>query len=85
MTDTPREVEARFRRMILARSPAERLAMACRMFGTAKALVRAGILQTASGDPGPKELRERMFLRLYGRDFDASQRQKVHDHLRTVQ
>jgi len=43
MSDTSVEVEERFLKLMLARSPAERLAMACRMFSTAKALVRAGI------------------------------------------
>ena len=38
------EVDARFRGMMQRLTPAERLAMACRMFSTGRALVVAGLL-----------------------------------------
>lgn len=66
--------------MLLALSPQERLAMACRMFGTAKALIRAG-LRDEYGELDPGELRRRLFLRLYGEDFSEDERRRIADHL----
>ena len=76
MKDTSDAVEAKFREMVLARSPAERLAMACGMFTTAKALIRAGLLQEC-GDLDRAELRRRIFFRLYGDDFDEVDKEKI--------
>jgi len=80
MSDTPVDAETRFRELMLAQPPARRLAMASRMFGTARALVRAGIMQVY-GDQGPAEMRKYMFLRLYGHDFGESERAKILDYL----
>ena len=70
MTDTPPEVMQRYRAMLLARSPADRLKMACSMSATARALVRASVL---AQDPhtSPAALRRALFLRFYGHEFDA--------------
>ena len=65
-----------YRELLLARSPSQRLAMACEMFSTAKALVRAGIEQE-HGPLEPEELRQRMFLRLYGQDFSEAEKEKI--------
>lgn len=70
------EIEARFRKLMLARSPEERLAMACDMFATAKALVRAGIVKEV-GLKGPIQMRERLFLRLYGKDLPETEKAKI--------
>ena len=43
MNDTPPETERRFRSMMLARSGAERVAMASGMFESARALVLASL------------------------------------------
>lgn len=76
MRDTPTTVEAKFREMILARSPAERLAMACRMFATGKALIGAGLVHEY-GHLERRELRRHIFLRLYGQDFPETEREKI--------
>ena len=76
MSHTSAEVEARFRRLMLARSPEERLAMTCDMFATAKALVRAGIVKEV-GSKGPIQMREYLFLRLYGNDFPETEKAKI--------
>jgi len=76
MNDTSVEVEERFLKLMLARSPAERLAMACDMFATAKALVRAGILEEY-GLKGPIQIREHLFLRLYGKDLQETEKEKI--------
>ena len=76
MNDTPPAVEAKYREMLMAKSPAERLAMACGMFATAKALVQAGLLQK-HGPLTHAELRRLTFLRFYGEDFSESEREKI--------
>ena len=75
MRDTPLKVEARFRELLLNLTPGQRLAMACRMFGTAKALVRAGLLNEKR--MSPVEIRVYLFLRFYGQDLGDSEREKI--------
>ncbi len=82
MNDDPIDIEERFRKMIMARSPQERLAMACRMFATAKALVRAGIKEEHGLIDDPYDLRKHMFLRLYGQDFGETEQTKILDSWR---
>jgi hypothetical protein len=76
VTDTPPEVMQRYRAMLLARSPEERLKMGCSMGATARALVRASIL---ARDPNasPAELRRAVFARFYGDEFDEGEREKI--------
>jgi len=61
---------------MLARSPGERLSMACDMFATAKALVRAGIPEEVSLK-GPNQVREYLLLRLYGKDYPEREKAKI--------
>ncbi len=76
MTDTPPEVMERYRALLLARSPEERLKMGCSMGATARALVRASVL---AQDPhaSPAAVRCAVFLRFYGQEFDEAQREKI--------
>jgi len=76
MSDTSVDVEARFQKLMLARSPGERLAIACDMFATAKALVRAGLPKEV-GSKEPNQLREHLFLRLYGKDLQETEKEKI--------
>lgn len=76
MNDDPMDIEERFRKIIMARSPQDRLAMACRMFATAKSLVRAGI-EKEHGLLRPDKLREHVFLRLYGQDLGKAERTTI--------
>lgn len=80
MNDTPPAVEAKYRDMLMAKSPAERVVMACRMFGTAKAFVQAGLLQQ-HGHLSRADLRRLTFLRFYGQDFSELEREKILRHL----
>ena len=57
-------IEARFRRMILSQTPGRRVAMACQMFSTGVTLIRAGLKEKSYRDE--LNLRQRIFLRLYG-------------------
>jgi hypothetical protein len=76
MKDTPPEMEARYRAMLMQRSGEERLMMGCAMRETARTLVEASILKQ---DPQatPQAVRKGLFLRFYGQEFDAKSREKI--------
>ncbi len=82
MTDTSPEILSRYRAQLLALPPAARLAMASRMFSTAKVLALAGIRR--EGGRAASSSREQLFLRLYGREFDAQEAQRIVEYLRTA-
>jgi hypothetical protein len=75
MKDTSTAIDQLFTNKLLALEPEERLAMACRMYSAAKALVRAGIAK--GGDMSAAEMRISVFLRLYGQDFDQAKQAKI--------
>ena len=76
MKDTPPEMDARYRDMLMQRSGEERLKMGCAMRETARALAEASILEQ---DPQatPEAVRKGLFLRFYGHEFDAESRAKI--------
>jgi len=62
--------------MMAARSPAERLRMASRMFDMGRTLLRAG-LKKRNKTLNEKQLRLQVFLRLYGDDFTGSEIRRI--------
>src|SRR5262249_30310910 len=76
MTDTPPDVDARYRQMLLARSGDDRLRMGFSMYATARALVVASILASEPG-ASPARIREAIFLRFYGHEFDDATRERI--------
>ena len=76
MKDTPPEIERRYRAMLLQRSAEERLLMGDSMYAAARALVRASIL---AGIPraSAAQLRQQIFLRFYGHEFDTHTRGRI--------
>jgi Uncharacterised protein family (UPF0158) len=76
VTDTPPEVMQRYRAMLLARSPEERLKMGCSMSATARILVRASVL---AHDPhaSPAAVRRALFLRFYGHEFPTVEQERI--------
>ena len=76
MRDTPPDVDARYRRMLLERSGEDRLRMGFSMYATARALVVASIL-AKEPEASPERIREAIFLRFYGRDFDQATRDRI--------
>lgn len=76
MKDTRPEIEQTYRAMLLARSGEERLKIGCSMHATAQALVRASVL---ARDPLalPSALRRAFFLRFYGHEFGAADRERI--------
>lgn len=76
MNDTSPEMDERYRAMLMPWSGEERLKMGCSMFDTAKALMRAGILERTP-QASPAEIRRALFMQLYGHEFDAEARAKI--------
>jgi hypothetical protein len=81
VTDTPPHIEKLQREMLMRRSGAERLRMACAMFDSARRLMRASLGDPAGTDGSP-EMRVRLFLRTYGPDFDPETRDRIAAWLR---
>ena len=76
MRDTSPEMEARYHAMLLARSGEARLRMAGSMYATARALVVASILEL-NPSASAAEVRQALFLRFYGHEFDAETRARI--------
>jgi hypothetical protein len=76
VTDTPPDIMLRYRAMLLARSPEQRLKMGCSMGATARALVRASVL-AQHPHASPAALRRALFLRFYGHEFHAAERERI--------
>ncbi len=77
MSDTSPEMAARYRAMLMALTPGQRLEMVGDMWDMATELSMSTIDATTEADR-----REALFLRRYGRDFDEEQRRKIIAHLR---
>lgn len=76
MNDTSPDMDERYRAMLLARSPEERLRMAGSMFSAARRLAVASIL-AADPSASPAAIRRGLFLRFYGHEFDAPTRERI--------
>lgn len=76
MSDTSPEMEEKYRAMVMARSAEARLKMGDSLYATARALVIASILER---DPSasPATLRQAVFMRFYGHEFDAATRERI--------
>lgn len=68
--DTPPDVAARHRRLLMARSGQERLEMATAMFDSARRLVEASLTERGVSDA--TEHRIATFRRFYERDLDPA-------------
>jgi len=77
MTDTSSEVARIYRRMVMARPGAERFRMGLDLFAMAGQMMLAGLREE-----GSHRLRERVFLRLYGRDFTPAERERIVEGIR---
>lgn len=76
MTDSGTgDLNRQYRRMLLKLEPQQRLAMAARMFSAAVAIARAGLGQDVTHQD--LSIRQRLFLRLYGNDFSAADRDRI--------
>ena len=76
MRDTAPEMDERYRAMLMSLSGEQRLKMGCSMFDSAKALMQAGILER-NPHASTVELRQALFIQLYGHEFDSDTRAKI--------
>lgn len=74
-SDTPEDVRRRYRDMLMALSPEQRVIMSARMWADACALVRAGLADEPNSEG--HSMRARMFLRMHGRDFEPEERGRI--------
>jgi hypothetical protein len=80
MRDTPPAVQERYEKLLMGRSAAERVRMACSMHDTAKAIVRAGIPDDAWETQD--NLKIEVFRRFYRLDFSEEEMGRILDGMR---
>jgi hypothetical protein len=76
VNDTAPEMEDRYRSLLMQRSGEARLIMGCAMRDTARAMVEASLREQ---DPQAElaTIRNGIFLRFYGHEFNAETRAKI--------
>jgi hypothetical protein len=76
VNDTSKDMDQRYRAMLMQRTGEERLIMGCAMRDTARAFVEASIREH---DPQAtvEAVRKGLFLRFYGHEFDHETRAKI--------
>ncbi|HRZ86766.1 MAG TPA: hypothetical protein P5287_03030 [bacterium] len=60
----------------MQKTPEERLRMACSQFGMAKQMIKDALTDQHPG-LASAELKERIFLRIYGAEFNSEEIQKI--------
>ena len=75
MNDTSKEVQELYYRLLMQKSPEERLRMGCSMFDAAKIIAKSSILEEFPAI-SPLEMKK-IFLRFYGEEFSEDQRQEI--------
>ena len=76
MKDTSADMEGRYRAFLMQRTGEERLKMGCAMRDTARAFVEAS-LREKNPDATVVAIRQGLFMRFYGHEFDAPTREKI--------
>jgi len=80
MRDTTPEITNKICEMIRMKSPIERLRMGASMYETSKYLITRAILED-NPQISEAELRKEIFLKFYGNDYNATEREKIIQHL----
>ena len=76
MKDTSPKVEEKWTRLLMEKTPEQRVKMGCSMYDTAKRIVISSILEETP-QISSFELRRELFLRFYGNDFNSDQQKKI--------
>ncbi len=76
MNDTSVEIDARYRSMIMAIKPQERLKMVGGMWDSGKRLVMSSI-RNEFPEISDQELRRKFFSRIYRNDFSSDEMDKI--------
>ena len=77
--DTPDAVAARVRAIVMAKTPAERLAMGASMSMGARAVAAAGARAQLGPDASDEAVRRLVFLRFYGRELGMQRAEAIFD------
>lgn len=77
MSDTTNPMRERYRRMLMARSGAERMAMGAAMFDAARAMLLASL----PPDLTDREIRIALLERLYGRELGEELMRRLTERL----
>ncbi len=81
MSNAQQSGDELMRRLMMERTPGDRLQMCSHMFSTARTLAIAGIV--AEGDDlDEATLRQRIFLRFYGTEFSERERREIATRMR---
>jgi len=78
-SDTPRDVEERYARLIMARTPQERVAMCFEMSATARSIVRQSLSAAGLAD---EDFASALLTRLYGADLPPAVLEACRERLR---
>lgn len=84
MNDTSPDIEKRMIKMMMSRTPTERLRMVGSMFDTARKLMRAGI-QHEMGMLNESQMRAQLFLKMYKDDFTQDQINRIMNSIPRMQ
>ena len=76
MNDTNPKIAKKFHDMMIAKTPAERLMMACDMFDFSREIVE-GSIREENPNISRSDMRRQLFLRFYGHEFDESSKEKI--------
>ena len=76
MSDTHTPIEQRYKEMLLARTPSEKMRMVSRMYDSARKLVISGV-QNGNQQLTASQLRGQLFLRMYAGDFTVAERERI--------
>ena len=76
MNDTHPAIALKYKKMLLAKSPEQRLLMGFSMFDAAKKIVESSIINN-NPSLSAKQIKSEIFLRFYSQDFTEIQRNKI--------
>jgi len=80
MNDTSLEIDKKVHALAMSRTAEERLIMGCSMFDVSKQIVRDSIIEK-NPQISKKELKQEIFKRFYGCDFEEQTLKKICLHL----
>ena len=80
MDDTTPDIAEKIREMFRMKSPVELFKIGCSMYQTSRYLVTRAILEETP-DISETGLKQQLFLRFYGQDYDKSERERILNYL----
>ncbi|MGR3179421.1 MAG: hypothetical protein ACUZ8E_15340 [Candidatus Anammoxibacter sp.] len=75
MNDTAPAIELKIKELMRRKTPEERLKMGCSMFDFSKAIIQSSLLERENIHPS--DLKKELFLRLYGKEMNENEREKI--------